>query len=336
MSMESRFEGLFGLPFRQIIALLNDKDEEVRHAGSQSVADFFEPIRDAMPQIVELLRASKQGELAKHYKHHKHIAYNSLNEPTDGKHTHVIAFYDAVHTAIRSVDPDHAIFFDGNTFASDFPHFGDAHERWNNTAYSIHDYSSFGFPGAQEYVGSDGQKWRLRRSYEKKREWMDKRGLCVCNGELGLVYARRQYDGDATDAINKTRYTVLKDQLDIYKKVHLSMTFSIPTLLTRAIHTTGPAQLIHLAQQRHRPPRNGPPLPLNTLHFCAFLAKKHRLAINAWSSSLSPSLTQIYDPLIEHIQCEVPERFQTYTPTAYGPSSDTSQDCLGTSSSRSS
>lgn len=160
-------------------------------------------------------------ELAKHYKDNKWIAgYNPLNEPTDSKHTRLIAFYNQVHTAIRAVDPDHAIFFDANTFASDFSHFGDAHKNWDNTGYSIHDYTTFGFPAApQDYVGSAEQQRRLRRSYEKKREWMDERGLCVWNGEWGPVYARKAYDGDATDAINRRRYHVLKDQLEIYNKV---------------------------------------------------------------------------------------------------------------------
>ena len=54
---------------------------------------------------------------------------------------------------------------------------------------------------------------------------MDERGLCVWNGEWGPVYARRQHDGDATGAINKTRYKVLKDQLEIYKAVSISFCF---------------------------------------------------------------------------------------------------------------
>jgi hypothetical protein len=104
--------------------------------------------------------------------------YNPLNEPTDPFHTRVIAFYDQVYTAIRAIDQHHAIFLDGNTFASDFSHFGDAHTRWENTAYSIHDYSIFGFPSTPEaYTSTDVQRHRLRRSYEKKREWMDERGL---------------------------------------------------------------------------------------------------------------------------------------------------------------
>lgn len=159
-------------------------------------------------------------ELAAHYKGNKWIAgYNPLNEPTDPSHTRVVVFYTRVLNAIRAIDPDHAIFFDGNTFASDFSHFGDAHTQWPNTAYSIHDYSSYGFPAAPApYTGSDEQRARLKRSYEKKREWMDARGLCVWNGEWGPVYARPQYDGDATDAINESRYKVLQDQLAIYNK----------------------------------------------------------------------------------------------------------------------
>lgn len=160
-------------------------------------------------------------ELAKHYAGNPWIAgYNPLNEPTDSKHTRLVAFYKRLHKAIRAVDPHHAIFFDGNTFASDFSHFGDACKEWENTAYSIHDYSVFGFPDAPEvYEASEAQQRRLRRSYEKKRQWMDENGLCVWNGEWGPVYARRQYDGDETDKINEARYKVLKDQLDIYKKV---------------------------------------------------------------------------------------------------------------------
>jgi len=132
----------------------------------------------------------------------------------------VVAFYNQVYDAIRSVDANHSIFFDGNTFASDFSHFGDHHKRWENTGYSIHDYSGYGFPSSTEkYVGSEEQQRRLRRSYEKKRQWMDERGLCVWNGEWGPVYARKQYEGEESDAINETRYKVLQDQLQIYNKV---------------------------------------------------------------------------------------------------------------------
>jgi hypothetical protein len=81
-------------------------------------------------------------QLAAHYKANPWIAgYNPLNEPADEKHVRLIEFYNRVHDTIRAIDPDHVLFLDGNTFASDFSKFGEAHVNWKNTAYSIHDYS---------------------------------------------------------------------------------------------------------------------------------------------------------------------------------------------------
>ena len=48
---------------------------------------------------------------------------------------------------------------------------------------------------------------------------MDEHGQCVWNGEWGPVYARKEFEGEATDAINEERYMVLKEQLAIYNKV---------------------------------------------------------------------------------------------------------------------
>lgn len=161
-------------------------------------------------------------EIAEHYANNPWIAgYNPMNEPADPNHKGLVQFYDRVHAAIRSVDSRHALFFDGNTFATDFSQFpDDAAMRWPNSAFAIHDYSIYGFPSAPEpYTRSPEQQRRMRRSYEKKRQWMDDRGLCVWNGEWGPVYARREYEGDETDEINKHRYLVLKDQLDLYHNV---------------------------------------------------------------------------------------------------------------------
>ncbi|RDB24083.1 Endoglucanase C [Hypsizygus marmoreus] len=237
-------------------------------------------------------------ELAKHYRGNKWIAgYNPLNEPTDPTHTRVVAFYTRVLKAIRAIDPDHAIFFDGNTFASDFSHFGDAHKEWDNTAYSIHDYSSYGFPAASEvYVSSDEQRRRLRRSYEKKREWMDQRGLCVWNGEWGPVYARKPYDGDATDRINESRYKVLKDQLAIYN--HDRLSWSIWTY-----KDIGFQGMVYVS----------PDTPYMTL-FAAHLAKKQRLAVDAWGAD-DVAVRDVYQPLQDHILAEIPEKFRNLYPS---------------------
>lgn len=91
----------------------------------------------------------------------------------------------------------------------------------------------FGFPASpEEYVGSDDQHRRMKKSYAKKREWMDQRGLCVWNGEWGPVYARKQYDGTNTDAINGRRFHVLQDQLAIYNEASLLCSFFESRMLT--------------------------------------------------------------------------------------------------------
>ncbi|PPQ72122.1 hypothetical protein CVT26_006862 [Gymnopilus dilepis] len=227
------------------------------------------------------------GELAKHYKDNKWIAgYNPLNEPADPKHIRLIKFYDDVYSAIRSVDPNHIIFFDGDTFASDFSHFGDAHQRWSNTAYSIHDYSTFGFPKAPEYVGSDEQKDKMKDRYVKKRQWMDERGLCVWNGEWGPVYARKQYDGEPTDATERSvhnRLDTLSWSIWLYKDI------GFQGMVYTSLDT-----------------------PYLTL-FKDFLAKKHRLAADAWGAD-DTAVKHVYQPLLDHILSVVPEQYQNIYP----------------------
>lgn len=83
----------------------------------------------------------------------------------------------------------------------------------------MHDYSSWGFPKARElYNGTPEQKISVKRSYEKKVEWMKENGLPIWNGEWGPVYARPQFEGKETDRINQARIKLLKDQLEIYEE----------------------------------------------------------------------------------------------------------------------
>ncbi|KAF9227268.1 glycoside hydrolase [Gyrodon lividus] len=196
-------------------------------------------------------------ELAKHYVGNRWIVgYNPLNEPTDSTHATVVQLYERVYDHIRSVDTEHTIFFDGNTFASDF------------------------FP--EDYVSSDEQRRRMKRSYEEKREWMDQHGLCVWNGEWGPVYARKQYDGVPTNAINKQCYCVLQDQLAIYNE---------SIWLYKDIGFQG---MVYVSQET----------PYMAL-LKYFLAKKH------------PDTTHvrhIYQPLIDHIAKEIPPENQSLYP----------------------
>ncbi len=115
------------------------------------------------------------------------------------------------------------------------------------------------------------------------------------NGEWGPVYARRQYDGDATDAINTMRYKVLKDQLDIYNKDRLSWTI----WLYKDIGYQG---MVYVSQET----------PYMTL-FKDFLAKKHRLAVDAWGTDDS-AVRHVYQPLIDHVVKEIPPKYQGLYP----------------------
>ncbi|GJJ09422.1 Endo-1,4-beta-xylanase 5 [Clathrus columnatus] len=236
-------------------------------------------------------------ELAQHYKDNYWVAgFNVLNEPCDEQHQRLINLYNRLHSAIRKIDQQHIIFFDGNTFASDFSQFGDAYKNWDNAVYSIHDYSNYGFPAAPEtYVGSDEQKARLERSFERKRAWMVEKGLAVWNGEWGPVYARKQYDGDKTDAINESRYLLLKDQLEIYNKAKLSWSI----WLYKDIGFQG---MVHTSLDT----------PYMKL-FGDFLAKKHRMAVDAWGTD-DTHVEHIFNPLIEWISQNVDETHQRLYP----------------------
>ena len=254
-------------------------------------------------------------EIAKHYADNPWIAgYNPLNEPADSKHTRLVEFYDHVYKAIRNIDKRHILFFDGNTYATDFTHFPeDAKSRWENCAFSIHDYSLYGFPSAPEpYARTPEQQRRMRRSYEKKREWLDKHGLCVWNGEWGPVYARIEYEGSETDAINERRYNVLKDQLQIYHKVRLRIQSLIVTLsevfqdrLSWSIwlyKDIGFQGMVHVS-------RDTPYMQL----LKDFLAKKHRLAIDSWGAD-DTDVRGVYDPLVDLIKQNVvnPKHLEMY------------------------
>lgn len=99
-----------------------------------------------------------------------------MNEPADPNHEGLQTFYRRVEKAIRDVDADHILFLDGNTYAMDFTAFK---EVLPNCVYAIHDYATMGFPAGQPYVGTPEQNEFLKRSYERKVEFMKARGVPV-------------------------------------------------------------------------------------------------------------------------------------------------------------
>ncbi|KAF7760927.1 CAZyme family GH5 [Agaricus bisporus var. burnettii] len=251
--------------------------------------------------------------IAERYKDNKWIGgYNLINEPADpsgwgktdvggnngSKQLKLVEVYDRLVEAVRSVDDKHIIFLDGNTFATDFTQFPDdvAEGRWSNAAFSIHDYAIYGFPNSPSiYVGSDEQKERLLKTYERKRKWMDERGLCVWNGEWGPVYARKEYDGADCEMINEARLSVVKDQLEIYRKDKLSWSI----WLYKDIGFQG---MVHVSQ-------NTPYMKL----LKSFLMRKHRLAADAWGKD-DTHVKYAYQPIIDLLRSEVPVHSQKLYP----------------------
>jgi hypothetical protein len=274
-------------------------------------------------------------EIARHYKDNPWIAgYNPMNEPADPKGTGLVTFYDRVIDGIRSVDPNHMLFLDGNTYSIDFSAFpDDAKDRWPNTAYAIHDvsyavpssepantllvqYAIYGFPSTPEpYTRTPEQIENMKKTYKRKRAWMDERGLCVWNGEWGPVYARKEYDGEDTDIINEQRYNVLKDQLDIYREVNTPLNLFDLTRLTAHVLQNQLSWSIWLYkdigfQGMVYVSRETPYMRLLN----KFLERKFRLAVDAWGTN-DRYVKHIYRPIIDLIKENVAEEHrQLYPP----------------------
>ncbi|KAG6837586.1 hypothetical protein H0H93_007000 [Arthromyces matolae] len=253
------------------------------HADAGMHIPTFWKHKDFQDRVVWLWK-----ELATRYKNNPWVAgYNLLNEPADPTPNaqRLIGLYDRLFEAIRKEvkDEQHIIFLDGNTFATDFTAFPDDvrdGKRWPNTAFAIHDYAVEGFPGerGENYSGTPEEIEVIRQKYLRKRQWLDERGLCVWNGEWGPVYARKEYEGDQTEAINARREKVLRDQLAIYKEDKLSWSI----WLYKDIGFQG---MVHVSRDT-----------AYMQHFRDFLARKHRLAVDAWGKD-DTNVKQIYAPI---------------------------------------
>ncbi|KAK5168390.1 endo-1,4-beta-glucanase [Saxophila tyrrhenica] len=226
-------------------------------------------------------------EIAKYYRNHKWVAgYNPMNEPADPDHTNLQEFYARVEKAIRSVDPDHILWLDGNTYSMDFSGFKDI---LPNCVYAIHDYSNMGFPAGNRYTGTDEQKQILRKQYERKVEFMRKHKVPIWNGEFGPVYASP--DQPEHQQINQERYNLLGEQLRIYKADQISWSI----WLYKDIGFQG---MVYAS----------PSSPYMRL-LAPFLEKKKRLGVDKWGRD-DTRVKHIYEPLIQHLKEEIPEQFQ--------------------------
>lgn len=230
-------------------------------------------------------------QIAARYKGNPWVAgYNPLNEPCDPEHVRLPAFYERIEKAIRKVDPDHILFLDGNTFAMEWKGFD---KVLPNCVYSIHDYSTMGFPTGARFKGTEEQKEILERQYLRKAKVINELGAPIWNGEFGPVYADPSRDPDAA-TVNQERYNLLGEQLRIYDKyqIHWSIWLYKDIGLQGMIYTNPESKWNRTIQP--------------------FLDKKRRLQLDAWGTQPSPEVEAVLKPLVQWIDKVSPTAKDTY------------------------
>ncbi|KAH3687534.1 hypothetical protein WICPIJ_001496 [Wickerhamomyces pijperi] len=234
-------------------------------------------------------------EIAKYYKDDVSIAgYNPLNEPAVEDHSKLTSYYERLETAIREVDPNHILYLDGNTYAMDFRQF---HKVLPNCVYSIHDYSQYGFPGFQ-YTDSEEQIAKLHSQYERKIEFQKKYQVPVWNGEFGPVYAS-DFRGDSNvEETNKSRYQVLKRQLEVYKHGDPSGDGDAISWSIWLYKDIGYQGLTYVDPDSYF-----------YQVFGDWLHKKKVLGLDRWGNDIAPENGKLYDALVEHFEQQVPEKY---------------------------
>ncbi|KAK3309291.1 glucan 1,3-beta-glucosidase [Chaetomium strumarium] len=257
------------------------------HSDSGLSRALFWEFRDFQDRAVQLWRA-----IAAHYAGNPVVAgYNPLNEPADPQHARLVAWYERVERAIRAVDPDHMLFLDGNTYAMDFSAFDPA-RALPNAVYSCHDYARLGFPGGEQYDGSDAQRLHLRASFARKVAFMRAAGVPIWNGEFGPVYQQHDRDGaESAEATNERRFALLREQLRIYREFDAPVSWSI--WLWKDIGYQG---MVHLdpdsAYMRLVRP---------------FVEKKKRLGLDFWGVADKSAVDgEVYAPFIAKLREMVP------------------------------
>ncbi|KAJ9660077.1 hypothetical protein H2198_002774 [Neophaeococcomyces mojaviensis] len=258
------------------------------HSDSGIAKALFWEHRVFQDQVVSLWEA-----IAKHYVGNPVIAgYNPLNEPADPLHYRLTDFYVRVEKAIRAVDPEHILYIDGNTYAMDFSHFPP--EVLPNAVYACHDYATFGFPipGQAPYTGTEVQKAKLLKSFNRKADFMRRHGVPIWNGEFGPVYASTATDPHA-DITNSQRYTLLQEQLDIYaaSQINWSIWLYKDIGYQGMVHVDPGSKYMQL--------------------IAPFLSKKQHLGLDFWGCVDKSGVQNTYDPFIKALEEQIPEKFRT-------------------------
>lgn len=249
-------------------------------------------------------------EIANHYKDNEWVAgYNPLNEPASPDHSKLINYYQRLDKTIRSVDENHILFLDGNTYAMDFRQFPNG-KFIDNAVYAIHDYTMYGFPNLDGslYQGTSEERAKLKQQYERKIEYMIRNNVPVWNGEFGPVYASEVRGDKDWQTINSARYNVLKDQLTIYQKGDPSGDQSPISWSIWLYKDIGFQGLTYVS-----------PTSKWFEVFGDWLKKKHKLGLDRWGNDIDPENAKLYQNLVDHFEANIPaEDIKNMYPTLWG------------------
>ena len=231
--------------------------------------------------------------IAERYKDQPWLAgYDLMNEPADPTGKIVFPFFKRLRNAVRKIDPNHILFLEGNTYATDFDIFT---EVWDNVVYTNHDYALPGFIDGGDYPGYSRGRYvnrdTLENDFLKKSKFMFTHNVPLWVGEFGPVYT-------GIPEKDEMRYQVLKDQLAYYRKYKVSWCIWLYKDL-------GLQAILHQN-------KNTPYMKLVSF----FLQKKDSLGADRWGST-DKYIRQVMAPIEELFKKEL----STYRPYPPGQQS---------------
>ncbi|GAA4071707.1 glycoside hydrolase family 5 protein [Nonomuraea soli] len=245
------------------------------HSDNPTHVASFWTHRHFQDRVVNLWEA-----IADRYRDNPWVAgYNPVNEPGDPSGKVVGPFYDRLVKAVRAADPGHVLFLDGNTYSTDFTVFREVYE---NTVFVCHDYALAGFAHGGPYPGLTRGEWcdraQLEATFERRTRFQRETGTPLWVGEFGPVYT-----GDPV--IDEMRYQILSDQLEIFDAHEAGWSlWTYKDVGLQGLVTAG-----------------GPYME----RFSSFIAKKARLGVDRWGSTMEESATDLA-PLHGLVETEFP------------------------------
>lgn len=244
------------------------------HSDNPTHVDTFWDHPHFQDRVINIWEA-----IADRYKDNPWVSgYNIMNEPADSTSKRVGPFHDRAIAAVRAIDPHHIIFLDGNTYSTEWDIF--PAEPQDGVVYALHDYVAAGFGRGGPYPGVTDGKYIDRdvveETYLKRTEYVRRTGTPIMVSEFSPIYFN-------DEAVDVQRRQILHDQLEIYKRNNVSW----QSWMYKDLGRQGMVGVTAESPYRQK--------------FDPFVAKKNRLAADAWGSDeVGPAdVTQPVQDLIE-------------------------------------